>query len=464
MLHLLLACTGPTDSPVPAEVDDSAAPDEVVPNPLAMNGVQVDAASVVTVLNVRWSTAQPSRARVTATFTDGSVSVDEVAEDVEHAVQLVGLPPLAAVTVRVEATDGTGAWDEVETTTGQNPSWVPDLTWSAESPDSAESGFTVLSLLMVGGSGLVVLDDRGRAVWAWPTEDEPLSVPVARARLSLDGKAIVYMSPAFQVGFPATIYRVALDGSGAEETPVTEAHIDFTEFTPGGYASFAWDLRVIDGRKLMGQRLIERDPDGTERVLWNAWDYFSPDLSLAYGRYYSSDPEVEDWTHINGIYYDAAEDAYYLTMTYQSTVLKIDGETGEQIWALTDGGTGDFANPASEEFLAYPHSAQPVDGGVLVFNRSNFELGSGCSHADEIQLNEESWEASLRWQYGPDECLLVPFLGSAQRLPAGNTLIAWTTAGQLDEVTPDGAIAWRVNTAFGAGVGFATRVATLTPG
>ncbi|MDP2307602.1 MAG: aryl-sulfate sulfotransferase [Pseudomonadota bacterium] len=462
MLTLLLACAGPSDPPsdVDTEVDTDVA---VVENSLTVDGVHLEPAVIATVLNVRWTTAEPSRARVTASFADGTVVVEEAVEDVDHAVQLVGLPALTEVRVLVEGLTGGVGSDEAVTTTAASPSWVPDLTWSAESPEAAEPGFTVLPIFVTGGVGVVALDRRGRVVWAWPTSDGVLPAPLSRARLSLDGKAILYNRGASMVGQTGVVFRVSLDGGTVEEGGVTEGHIDFVEYTPGGYASFGYDLREIDGRKLMGDRLIERAPDGTERVVWNAWDHFTPDLTKEYNRYYAPDPEVEDWSHINGLAYDEVEDVYYLTMTYQSTVVKIDRRTGDQLWSLTDGGTGDFANPQADEFLELPHSVQPLEGGLLVFNRGTFDEESGCSSADEIQLDEASWEASLRWHHTSDGCLLVPYLGGAERLPGGNTLVSWTTAGQLDEVTPDGTSAWRVNTAFGAGVGFSTRVPTLTP-
>jgi hypothetical protein len=468
MLYLLLACTGPTDKTPTDDVEDTgdtALPDtdEPVVNTLTVDGVHIEPAAIVTVLNVRWDTAGPTRARVTASFTDGTVIVEETAEDTAHAVQLVGIPALTKVRVHVEALDGVVGEDEAVTTTGASPPWVTDLTWSAEDAGAAEPGFTIVPAILPTGSGVVVLDGRGRAVWAWPTTEAAITAPLTRARLSLDGKYILSNTPSGFVGTAGKIFRVPLDGSTTEEIGITEGHIDFVEYTPGGYTSIGWDLREIDGRKLMGDTIVERAPDGMERVVWNVWDHFTPDLSKIYGNYYPPDPEVEDWSHINGLYYDADEDVYYLTMTYESTIVKIDRQTGEQLWSLTDGDIGDFTNPGGDEFLELPHSVQPVDGGVLVFNRGTFgDESEGCSFADEIALDEARWEASLAWHYGPDECLLVPYLGSAERLPGGNTLISWTTAGQLDEVTPEGVAAWRVNTAFGAAFGFATRVPTLT--
>ena len=40
--------------------------------------------------------------------------------------------------------------------------------------------------------------------------------------------------------------------------------------------------------------------------------------------------------------------------------------------------------------------------------------------------------------------LRVEFLGDARKLPNGNYLVSWTTAGMITELTPDNEIVWSV--------------------
>ena len=45
-------------------------------------------------------------------------------------------------------------------------------------------------------------------------------------------------------------------------------------------------------------------------------------------------------------------------------------------------------------------------------------------------------------------------MGDVYRLPNGNTLITWSALGQIDEVTPDGEVVWRLRSEIGKGFGF----------
>jgi hypothetical protein len=72
-------------------------------------------------------------------------------------------------------------------------------------------------------------------------------------------------------------------------------------------------------------------------------------------------------------------------------------------------------------------------------------------------VDQEARTASEAWSYTDPDRLLVAFLGSAQRLENDNTLITWTSAGKLNEVTQDGAVAWQISTSIGAGFGFSSR-------
>jgi hypothetical protein len=125
---------------------------------------------------------------------------------------------------------------------------------------------------------------------------------------------------------------------------------------------------------------------------------------------------------------------------------------------------GDFAM-SEPDLVQMPHSAVRLeDGGLLVFNRGDIgHIDEGAAFVVELALDEGSWTAEPRWTYtSPDE-LIVAFLGSAQRLGNGNTLIAWSSAGEVSEVTPDGEVAWQIGSNIGAAFGFSTRVRQLGP-
>ncbi|MDP2313791.1 MAG: aryl-sulfate sulfotransferase [Pseudomonadota bacterium] len=336
------------------------------------------------------------------------------------------------------------------------PQWVPDFAWSADAPEASAGGVTVVPLILSNGGGVVALDDAGAVIWAFPTTDAGLTRPPMRAHVSLDGTAVLFNHTAPAADRPAEVVRVPLDGSAPDTVHITGGHTDFVEYTPGGYATIGWDIRAFGDRKILGDTIVERDPDGNERVVWSVYDDFEPNLDETYAHLYPSDPAVEDWSHINGISYAAGEDAYFVSMTFNNGVAKIDRATGLMDWYVGDPDGGDFENPDRDRLLALPHSVARIEGGLLAFSRGNPGDPGACSEAVDLAVDETTREVRRAWSYAAPECLLVTFLGGAERLPGGNTVITWTTAGQIDQVTPDGRRAWTVNTALGAGIGFAS--------
>lgn len=452
MLLLILACT-PDDAGTgtPDSSTDTGTGATVTSLALALGDVP-------TTIVATWSTSAPTRRTITGTFGDRQVTIDEGEAATEHAVVLAGFPASTEVTVRVEA----GAESEEATiTTGTVASWLPGVTTYAEVPEDGEGGFTVAPVILQAGGGVAIFDDEGAPVWTYPP-DEVMTFWPFRARLSLDGRAILYNEPSTSVDLPGSVVRVSLDGGESTRVEVDGHHTDFVEVSAGAYGMLGWEIQEIDDRKILGDTIVERSADGEERLVWSAWDDFEPDLTLTYPNYYPADPEVEDWTHINSLAYDAAEDAYYVSMTFNHGVARIDRASGELTWWVSDDG-GDFANVEDEYFMMYPHSVQRIDGGVTVFSRSDPWVEGTCSEVVDLALDEEAWEARRVWSYQTPDCMLVTFLGDAQRLPGGNTLASWTTAGRMSEVTPGGDIAWQVSMPIGAAFGFAERVERLGP-
>ncbi|MDP2312028.1 MAG: aryl-sulfate sulfotransferase [Pseudomonadota bacterium] len=460
MLLMFLGCVQPSDPPTTDEP-----PVEEPVGDLRVEDLTAELATMPTVVWARWHTTEPTRATVTATFEEGAVVVEEAELATDHAVLLAGLPALTDVTVAVRLDVPDMLPTEATITTGALPSWVPDVKYRAEVPEASTGGYTITPLIDLENGGIVVFDSLGRPVWAQARVDLDVGSVgfITRARLSLDGNAIVYNGMAEGVDATGAIVRLPLDGSAATVLPVTGIHTDFVELPTGGYAALGWDVRELDGRTIVGETILEVGLDGATHVIWSVFDDYTPDLSVSWPHWYPGDLDAEDWSHVNGISYDAGTDDYYVTMTWNDGVARIDRGTGDLVWTLTDEG-GDFARVGDGRLVNSPHSVQPVDGGVLVFNRGDPGDPASCSEATTIALDAELGTAERVDGYTSEVCLLVTFLGSAHRLPNGNQLVTFTTAGQIDEVTPEGELAWRVNSTLGAGFGFSERAVTLGDG
>ena len=401
----------------------------------------------------RWESDEARVDRLVVEFDGESFEVSDSMAAREHALPLVGVPSRtdAEVTLFV----GDVAVESVAATTGNVPRWVPEFTVTGGLAGPPEGGLTVTSLVAEDGGGLLIYDASGRVVWSYPPEAEGVWGPF-RAQLSLDGQAVLFNTIADDAEAEGTISRVSLLDGSVTTVGIVGQHIDFAEYTPGGYAALSWDIRLIGDRRILGDQIVERSSDGVERVVWTVWDDFAPDMSVTWPSLYMADPGVEDWSHINGLTYSAAANAYYVTMTFNDGVARIDRETGDLTWVLSpDGGDFQMEVPGS---LSSPHSVQLLDdGGLLVFNRGQYDRPGNSSFVSELVLDEQLETADTRWEYVAEAGLQVAFLGSAQRLAGGSTVISWASAGRLDEVNAEGGLLWRVSSPAGKPFGFVSR-------
>lgn len=187
---------------------------------------------------------------------------------------------------------------------------------------------------------------------------------------------------------------------------------------------------------------------------------------------------LPDWTHGNSVAYNAKFDQVLMSTREFSEIWIIDHSTTAAEAAGHKGGKhgmgGDllyrWGNPqayragtAKDQRLFNQHDAQwiadglPGAGHVLVFVNGSGRTEGNYSSADEIVLPVDAdgnYERTSGGAFGPQSAtrsdtaprrfeFFAPFMGSAQRLPNGDTLISTGFGGVIFEVTPDKTIVWR---------------------
>jgi len=379
----------------------------------------------------------------------------------DHRITLVGVLPEQDFAYRVEL-EGEGAARCVATGTGTNgplPSGLPEWAADVPAPDQVSAGFHVLPALTTTGqvaTWLVIVDEQARAVWAWNSAEEGGAYGVTRVQVARDGSGLLFGSNAVEENGPSWIGRVSWDGGLSTVAEVAGMHTDFVEISDGRLAYLGWEIREVDGEKLLGDTVVITDGSDAGEVIWRSFDNIpiDPDEELEDG-FYVPDPEVYDWSHVNGIDVDEANGSLLVTMTAWDGLAAVDLETGEQEWFLADG-EGDFDRGDDISLTALPHSVQALgDGRILVFNRGlSLADPDSCSEAVEIFLDEEAGTATREGSWSGESCLLVSFLGQARRLGNGNTVVDWSSAGRLDEFAPDGTLLWSLAMDVGAVIGF----------
>jgi hypothetical protein len=171
---------------------------------------------------------------------------------------------------------------------------------------------------------------------------------------------------------------------------------------------------------------------------WRSWDNFDP---------LDCEPHVADplggsfnFTHMNAV--DIDVDGHILLSSRNlSEVTKINRDTGEIIWRLcgTDPARSDFVfvNDPLNGFSSQHDIRSMGNGRYTIFDNGNLHSPQ-VSRGVEYELDPDNGTATMVWEYRDGK--YTHYMGNAQRLPTGNTLINFVTPSfpTLVEVDPNG--------------------------
>lgn len=137
-------------------------------------------------------------------------------------------------------------------------------------------------------------------------------------------------------------------------------------------------------------------------------------------------PGQIEWMHGNSIEVDY-DNNLIISNRKSSEIIKINRQTGDVIWIM-GGPTNEFIilnDPLNG--VSWQHNVSRLENGnILVFDNGNYHIPH-TSRAVEYQIDEENKIATLVWEYQNPYDYKSKAMGSAQRLPNGNTLINWGT-------------------------------------
>jgi len=283
-------------------------------------------------------------------------------------------------------------------------------------------------------------------------------------------------------------------------------HHDIAPLPNGNILMIAWEYKsaadaiaagrdphTIPAGQLWPDHIIELKPNSTNNGTiiwqWHTWDHLIQDYDSSKANYgvVADHPElidinyggrlIADWMHTNRIDYNPQLDQIMLSVHGFSELWIIDHTTTTQQAAGHTGGTYDhggdllyrWGNPATyhqgttnDQQLYGQHDAHwitpdlPGAGDILIFNNGINRPDNAYTTIDQItpplqpngtyRLNPNTpyGPTNLTWQYkNPNQnTFFAVNLGSAQRLPNGNTLICDGPAGHFFEITPKNETIW----------------------
>lgn len=202
--------------------------------------------------------------------------------------------------------------------------------------------------------------------------------------------------------------------------------------------------------------------DKNKNLLWE-WDTYNhfdildatPDVNLT--------ASTVNFIHMNSLFVDT-DGNIIVCSRHLDEITKINRQTGEIMWRMggkyCKNNQFAFINDTLDGFwgFSHQHDVQRLpNGNLLILDNGNLKPNH-YSRAVEYQIDEENLIATKVWEYRKDPDVFVPWMGSVQRLPNGNTLIGWGAATSVEheesiidttlsatEVRPDGTIAYEMS-------------------
>ncbi len=258
-------------------------------------------------------------------------------------------------------------------------------------------------------------------------------------------------------------FETTIDGDTVWSTPAHfTVHHEMSPLPGGDHLAMVTDERFLDDplggqqQLWLGDAILRLDRH-TREVVWS-WSTFDGcstlDVHPAHG--------TEDWTHGNAAVLDPATGRVWASFRSLDRVSCIDFATGDLLFHMgrEDYPAGDVA--FGHNLFSHQHAPQPLPGGNLVLYDNGNELEPlgtpRQTRAIELAFDDPDapTDASIVWSYealdGQGQPIFTPFVGDADRLPGGHTLVNLGSVATIDEVDAGGDLLWRLE--VGTGVPF----------
>jgi hypothetical protein len=363
---------------------------------------------------------------------------------------LLGLRAATTYTISLEvrrngtAVTGTGT---SYSTPGLPPA-IAGVTLALISGTPLASGYTLASMVAPDNHGyLIAFDGTGNVRWFHDFGQ----IYVQEAKQQTNGDFTVYVGNSFGDN-PYTGAFVELTPQGdsvrtilATGSPYTDGHeLQVVSDSKGNRVAdylFGYDIRGIDqsaygggtNDQIAGHQLVRIAASGAVDTVFQGWGYWTQADKV--------DPPTNDQSidHPNSIDFDL-DGGLIVSYRNLGAIIKLDPVTHAVLWQF--GGTRNqfsFINDPLNGFGGQ-HSVRVLPNGHFLIFDNGVTHSPQSSRAVEYAVDQAAKTATLVWQYAPSPALFNEFTGSVQRLVNGNTVIAWTNSGLIDEVSPSGTL------------------------
>lgn len=374
---------------------------------------------------------------------EGVRSAPVEGSDGETWIRVRGLSPSTGHIFEWSAADEQGRTDEgdllVETEAAL-PGFVP--SFPIEGSGLGYGGYVLFDLLELtprAPSSLFVVDEDGVTRWHIGRVDEAIgpNAVFAGAKQRPDGTLMFLRDFSILV---IDEMGVELTEISSEDLGVPGLHHDVIELDNGNFLTLSYTFRDVEYpdigmTRVAGDLIVEADPEGVVVWEWDSFDHLDPMRRRDGFDDLIFDPETEvfanDWTHGNGVVYDAPSDTILLSLRHQDWILQIDRATGDILWRL--GEEGDFALQPGGIWPYHQHSPQWQDDGTLLLYDNGVANPSlpdvfETSRAVRYELDTEAMTVTEAWEDEAEDFLSI-IAGDADRLPDDSILVTDSAIG-----------------------------------
>lgn len=158
---------------------------------------------------------------------------------------------------------------------------------------------------------------------------------------------------------------------------------------------------------------------------WRIWDHVDPADFPVHSIF-----DRRHWPMINGLS-TTRDNLVLMSLRTTSGVIAVRKETGDIVWHV------------GPDVLAQQHTPiEMADGSILVFDNGNYRDGSSLPFSRVLEFEPATGE--IVWDYTDPmpPSFFSPYMGAAERLWNGNTLVCESAFGRLFEVTREGETVW----------------------
>ena len=350
--------------------------------------------------------------------------------------------------------------DDYTIKTGALANGLPTITVTNNKASALYGGFLITAQFMASngsqGSPAYILDADGQVVWAYDVGQPQMT----GARMSYDGKFMwinnVNVTTGGTGSGTAYVHRVSMDGATDDNlsSKFTGLNHQLTVLPDETIAFYAYGSNGCEDIK-------EYSPTtGNVTTIINS--------GTAQGG--------ASACHVNNIQYSKVDDTLVFSDLDNQTITKVTrGSNSKAVWTINgshatltnDGWSGWKGSEHGIHLLGLDDSKQ--DHILFFNNNSSFSMGGAGSSggtgngslAIEIKLDLSTKKVAKVWSFQGAANLQNDIMGDIQRLPNGNTVVAFSTKGAIEEVDSGGNILSDWSFPLGAEFGYIEKRATL---